>query len=96
MQRSIPLPGFWPAPAHNAGAEVEALAQQVRQIMALARGLASAGRPVELLGLDRTVGVLCAKMLDLPTEQGRGTRLALADLLSELDALSATLHAGAP
>ena len=96
MHGSAPFPGHWPASTHDAVAQIDATAEQVRQTMALARGLATAGRPIELAGLDRAAGVLCAKMLDLPPEQGRSTRLLLVELLTELDALSATLRAGAP
>ncbi len=58
---------------------------------ALARALVLAGRTVELAGLEGQVGLLCAKALDLPPEEGRQMRTELAILLAELDALAGTL-----
>ena len=86
----------WPPPPHDPAAEQRALAEQVRRTVAIARALAASGRPVDLAGLDGTVGLLCAKTLDLPPDGGRLARPALAAILAELDQLGTTLRAGAP
>ena len=64
----------------------------LRRTASLARALAEAGRPVDLAGLDGQVGLVCARALDLPPEEGRLMRDELQALLSELDALAATLR----
>lgn len=58
----------------------------------VARGLLENGRRVDLEGLDRVIGVLCARALDLPPEEGRAIRPRLALLLADLDALSLALQ----
>jgi len=92
--QNIPEP--WPAPPHDPAAVQRALAEQVQRTIAIARALAGSGRPVDLAGLDQAVGLLCAKTLDLPPDQGRVARPALAVILAELDLLSTTLRAKAP
>jgi len=68
-----------------------ALADGIAATLRVARGLALAGRPVDLTGLDGMVGVLCARALDLPPAEGRCLRPRLAELLTELDTLGAAL-----
>ncbi len=92
--QNIPKP--WPAPLHDPAAVQRALAEQVQHTVAIARALAGSGRPVDLAGLDQAMGLLCAKALDLPPDQGRLARPALAVVLAELDLLSTTLRAKAP
>ena len=58
----------------------------------VARGLLENGRRVDLEGLDRVIGVLCARALDLPPQEGRSIRPRLALLLADLDALSLALQ----
>jgi len=58
----------------------------------VARGLLEGGRRVDLEGLDRVIGVICARALDLPPEEGRTIRPRLALLLADLDALSLALQ----
>ena len=83
------LPG-WPAvPDAIGGAEVEA--EAVRGVLALARSMATVGRRVDLAGLDRLVGRLCARSLDLPPGDGRRMSLLLAGLLVEIDLLNAEM-----
>ena len=60
----------------------------------VARGLLEGGRRVDLEGLDRVIGVLCARALDLPPDEGRAVRPRLALLLADLDALSLALQSG--
>ena len=86
----------WPAPPHDPAAEQQALAEQVRRTVAIARALAASGRPVDLAGLDQVVGLLCAKTLDLLPDAGRLVRPALAAILAEVDQLGAMLRADAP
>ena len=69
----------------------EALTSELATTLRLARAMASSGRPVELSGLDEQVGLLCAKALDLPPEQGTALRPALISLLADLDALHGVL-----
>ncbi len=74
------------------GAATE-LVDGVAALLRLARGLVTAGRAVDLAGLDRMVGLLCARALDLPPEEGRRLRPRLAALLAELDGLGSALAA---
>ncbi len=73
-----------------------AIADGLRQSLSLARALASRGRPVELDGVQGGVGLLCAKALDLPPEQGRLFRLSLIALRDEIDRLSSALRGELP
>ena len=59
----------------------------VRGLIQLARGMADAGRRVDLSGLEGLVGRLCARSLDLMPDEGRRMALLLAGLLTEFDAL---------
>ena len=86
----------WPTPPSDPLALQQALAEQVQRIVAISRALAGSGRRVDLSGLDGTVGLLCAKTLDLPPDQGRLARPQLAAILAELDLLGTTLRADAP
>ena len=86
----------WPSPAHDPAAAQHDLAEQVRTTVAIARALAGMDREVEIAGLDRMVGLLCAKTLDLPPDQGRAARPGLVAILAEVELLSATLRAKAP
>jgi hypothetical protein len=72
-------------------AAVEGLAGQVAGTLRLSAALARGGRRLDLDGLDRMVGRLCAQALDLPPAQGRRVRPLLAGLLADLDALGALL-----
>ena len=88
-----PPPGSltgWP-PAASALPEAEQAAAGVRTLLLLARGMAAAGRRVDLAGLEHMVGRLCARSLDLPAEEARRMRPALAALLVEIDALNAAM-----
>jgi hypothetical protein len=57
----------------------------------IARTLVHEGHRIDLTGLDGQVGLLCAKALDLPPEQGRSVRPKLVGLLSTVDSLIACL-----
>jgi len=86
----------WPPSTHDPVAAQHTLAEQVRNTVAIARALAGMNREVEIVGLDRMVGLLCAKTLDLPPDQGRAARPGLLAILTEVELLSATLRAKAP
>jgi hypothetical protein len=76
--------------------ELRAFADDVTQTLRVACGLVEAGRYVDLAGLEDQIGLLCAKALDLPPDEGRAIRGELACLLARVDALSAALlHARA-
>ncbi|MBV8398074.1 MAG: hypothetical protein JOZ58_11475 [Acetobacteraceae bacterium] len=68
-----------------------ALASGLVNALRLARAMAETGRPLDLSGLEEPVGLLCAKALDLPPEQGRALRPALLSLLAEAEALQGAL-----
>lgn len=88
------MPDFPFPPFDYAAFDAEAVQVAIRlyeslgRTMCIARTLLEHGRTVDLAGLDRGVGLLCAKALDLPPELGRTLRPNLIALLSELDRLS--------
>ena len=88
MQHQIQTSGFHPS--HSA-AGMLGLGDQISHVLHVARALAASGRQVDISGLEREVGRLCAQTLDLEPEQGRALRPMLAGLLAELDILSGTL-----
>ena len=64
------------------------LGEHLSQMLRMAHALVTRGRNVDLTGLERQIGLLCAKTLDLPPEDGRELRPVLINLLADLDALS--------
>ena len=74
---------------------VLAMGEGLARTICIARALVENGRPVDLAGLDRGVGLLCAKALDLPAEAGRSVRPSLLTLLGEVDGLTAALRSQA-
>ena len=93
MQPSPFRSDTWLSASDDAQAKTVSLAQQTQRTLSLARTLVATGRRVELVGLDRSVGFLCAKALDLPPEQGRALRAELITLLAELDSLTLEMRA---
>ena len=83
----------WPRPAHDAAADVASLSKALHDTVNLAAGLMAGGRRVDVAGLDRSVGLLCAKALDLPPLEGRIACGLLFSLLVRIDALSVALRA---
>jgi hypothetical protein len=69
------------------------LAALLRTTLRVAHAFVASGRSVDLTGLDRQIGLVCAKALDLPAEQGRTMRPQLVDLLEETDRLARALPA---
>ncbi len=87
---------FWPRHAHDAVTDVASLSKALHDTVNLAAGLATGGRRVDVSGLDRSVGLLCAKALDLPPAEGRTACALLFSLLNRIDALSVALRAVDP
>lgn len=84
----LPFPSLDDAAPLDAAA---AMAAQVAATLQVAAALAQSGRRLDLEGLDRMVGQLCARTLDLPPAQGRQLRPRLISLQAELDALEGLL-----
>ncbi|MCS6891847.1 MAG: hypothetical protein RMK64_04585 [Rhodovarius sp.] len=63
----------------------------LRRTLALARGLAGAGRRIDLSGLEVEVAAICRTLEGLPRPQAAGYATALTTLLREVEALAATL-----
>ncbi len=76
---------------HNPLVAVRALADELEQTIGVARALAESGRVIDLTGLDGRVGLLCAKSLDLPPEDGQAMRPRLIALSAAIEALSRVL-----
>lgn len=72
---------------------VRALAQQLTRTVTAAAATLRAGRDVDLAGLDSAIGVLCARSLDLPPDEGRRVRPWLVGLSGGIEALSQALAA---
>ncbi len=72
------------------------LAGSLCNTVRLSNALAGARRHVDLAGLDATVGLLCAKALDLDPAQGRMLLPELSVILDELAMLSGTLAGRGP
>ena len=70
---------------------VRACLEQLSHTLGIAGGLIRAGRDVDLAGLEAEIGFVCARALDLPSEQGRAVRPMLMGLRAQLDALTAIL-----
>ena len=75
---------------------VRALAEELTKMVGVARALVDAGRAIDLSGLDDQVGLLCAKSLDLPPDEGRRIRPRLIALSGSIEALSRTFTSHAP
>jgi hypothetical protein len=72
---------------------VRVLAQRLTRVVTAAAATLRDGRHVDLAGLDSEVGLLCAKSLDLPPEEGRRVRPWLVGLSGGIEALSQALAA---
>ncbi len=60
-------------------------------LLRTARALAIAGRAIDLTGIDNMIGMLCAQVLDLSEEEGRGFRASLCAIGAELEHLNQIL-----
>ena len=80
---------------YGGGAAVASLREAIvaaAAMLRLAEGIAAAGRPVDLAGLEDRLGRICAQALDLPPAEGAGVRAELVALLAALDALALALR----
>ncbi len=68
------------------------MAEGLARTICIARLLVENGRTVDMAGLDRGVGLLCAKALDLPPDAGRGLRPQLLMVLAEANQLTEALR----
>lgn len=94
---TTPFPFAPPQGADPAAEEaLHALADGLSKTIRLSRALASAGRAVDLAGLESGIGLLCAKALDLPPEHGRRFRPRLVLLRQDLDELGHALRSRPP
>lgn len=89
---SSDVSSLWPRHAHDAAADVASLSKALHDTVSLAAGLATGGRRVDVTGLDRSVGLLCAKALDLPQVEGHAACALLFSLLNRIDALSVAMQ----
>jgi hypothetical protein len=79
--------------SHDPVAAVRALSDELIKVIEVARALAEAGRAIDLTELDQQIGLLCAKSLDLPPDDGRRIRPRLIVLSGSMAALSRVLTA---
>ncbi len=75
---------------------VRAFAEQLTKLVDIARALVDANREVDLTGLDCEIGLLCAKSLDLPPDEGRRIRPRLIALFGSVEGLSRAFRAHGP
>ena len=68
------------------------MSEDLARTMCIARALVEHGRDIDLAGLDRGVGLLCAKALDLAPERGRTARPYLQAVAVEADRLAEALR----
>ena len=81
----------WSEPDPAPSAAVAGALRGVVSTVAIAQGLASSGRTVDLAGLDAAAGMLCARILDLPPVEGAALRPALVELEARLVALGTAI-----
>jgi len=89
-------PQIPPADSDASVAAVRALSDELTNIVGVARALVEGGRTVDLAGLDRQVGLLCAKTLDLPPDEGRRLRPRLIALSATVETLLRAMAARDP
>jgi hypothetical protein len=75
----------------DARRSAEALADGLAGVVRVAHSLVRNGSRVDLTGLDRLFGLLCARALDLRPDHGRCLTTRLLALRDDLDALSIAL-----
>ncbi|HYZ64881.1 MAG TPA: hypothetical protein VE650_20710 [Acetobacteraceae bacterium] len=96
MPAAAPLLEGWPAPSFDAQAQVLVFADQICRMVSIAAALVASRRHVDLAGLNRAVGLLCAKALDLEPGQTGAVRVELIRLAAKLDALSLAIRESTP
>jgi hypothetical protein len=68
------------------------LAERLIRTLAVGRALVITGRSVDMSGIQDGIGVLCAKSLDLPRDQGRQMLPMLLELAAQVDSLSMAMR----
>lgn len=80
----------------DAVAVVIHLKEGIQHTISIAKTLVSAGRVVNLTGLDRAVGLLCAKALDLAPGRGSSINPHLLSLLDNAESLTQAVRNAGP
>ena len=80
----------WPSTEPISGA-AQASLKRLQSAIDIATGLTLSGRDVDLAGIESVAGLLCAQVLDLPSEDGRAMRPALIVVTENVTALIASL-----
>jgi hypothetical protein len=93
---SEPDPPDLPQPLDTATSAVRDFAEQLKSVVDTACALVASNRDVDLTGLDREIGLLCAKSLDLPPDEGRRIRPRLIALFGSVEGLSRAFRARDP
>ena len=75
---------------------VRELAEDLTNVVGVARTLVESGRLIDLTGLTDQVGLLCATALDLQPDEGRRMRPKLIALSESFEALMRALQKAAP
>ena len=73
--------------------DVSAFAEQLSKLVEIAHALVDSNRKVDLTGLESEIGLLCAKSLDLPPDEGRRIRPRLLALFGSVEGLSRAFSA---
>jgi hypothetical protein len=73
-----------------------AFADELTSVLNLAKSFLESGRTIDMTGFTDQVGLLCAKSLDLPPDEGRRIRPRLIVLSGSIEALSRALQKAAP
>ena len=93
---SEPDPPDLPQPLDTPTSAVRAFAEQLKNVVDTTYALVDSNREVDLTGLDRDIGLLCAKSLDLPPDEGRRIRPRLIALFGSVEGLSRAFRARDP
>lgn len=83
-------------PSHASLLALRSFLEDLENATAVATTFVRDGHMIDLADFDAQVGLLCAKTLDLPSDQGRLMRPELMRLREKLEALEATLRGTRP
>jgi hypothetical protein len=82
----------WAGPDYDPERELLALSEQTARMLSVAQVLVASNRHLDCEGLQRHVGLLCAKALDLPPGHTGFAKLELKRLAAQLDQLHAAIR----
>jgi len=85
-----------PQGADASVAVIAAALERLTDTVTLARVLVQSGAAIDLAGLDREVGDLCAGAIALPRAEGRDMASPLADLLAAIEQLERAMERRPP